>query len=139
MEYEHITHSFKPVYDENSRILILGTLPSVKSRDVNAAYPPPTVVVITSTPGATRSGFTIFVSLVNPLPEKSAYANVLASYAPTDIARLAEDGIVSVVASVGNKNPVPRFNTLSLGSHISYCPVTIFPALRTILHIPSVR
>ena len=49
-----------------------------------------------------RSGFTIFVSLVNPLPEKSAYANVLASYAPTDIARLAEDGIVSVVASVGN-------------------------------------
>ena len=26
--------------------------------------------------GATRSGFTIFVSLVNPLPEKSAYANV---------------------------------------------------------------
>ena len=22
MEYEHITHSFKPVYDENSRILI---------------------------------------------------------------------------------------------------------------------
>ena len=51
----------------------------------------------------------------------------------------AEDGIVSVVASVGNKNPVPRFNTLSLGSHISYCPVTIFPALRTILHIPSVR
>lgn len=110
-----------------------------KDVPVNAAYPPPTVVVITSTPGATRSGFTIFVSLVNPLPEKSAYANVLASYAPTDIARLAEDGIVSVVASVGNKNPVPRFNTLSLGSHISYCPVTIFPALRTILHIPSVR
>lgn len=29
MEYEHITHSFEPVYDENSRILILGTLPSV--------------------------------------------------------------------------------------------------------------
>ncbi len=58
-----------------------------KDVPVNAAYPPPTVVVITSTPGATRSGFTIFVSLVNPLPEKSAYANVLASYAPTDIAR----------------------------------------------------
>ena len=38
MEYEHITHSFKPVYDENSRILILGTLPSVKSRENNFYY-----------------------------------------------------------------------------------------------------
>lgn len=35
MEYEHITHSFEPVYDENSRILILGTLPSVASRENN--------------------------------------------------------------------------------------------------------
>ena len=38
MEYEHITHSFEPVYDENSRILILGTLPSVKSRKNNFYY-----------------------------------------------------------------------------------------------------
>lgn len=38
MEYEHITHSFEPVYDENSRILILGTLPSVKSRENNFYY-----------------------------------------------------------------------------------------------------
>lgn len=32
MEYTTITHQFEPVYDEHSRILILGTLPSVKSR-----------------------------------------------------------------------------------------------------------
>ena len=38
MEYEHITHSFEPVYDENSRILILGTLPSVASRENNFYY-----------------------------------------------------------------------------------------------------
>lgn len=38
MEYEHITHSFGPVYDENSRILILGTLPSVASRENNFYY-----------------------------------------------------------------------------------------------------
>ena len=38
MEYEHITHSFEPVYDKNSRILILGTLPSVKSRENNFYY-----------------------------------------------------------------------------------------------------
>ena len=35
MEYEHIVHSFEPVYDRASEILILGTLPSVKSRENN--------------------------------------------------------------------------------------------------------
>ena len=38
MEYEHITHAFEPVYDRNSKILILGTLPSVKSRENNFYY-----------------------------------------------------------------------------------------------------
>lgn len=32
-----VTHTFEPVYDENSKILILGTFPSVKSRE-NAFY-----------------------------------------------------------------------------------------------------
>lgn len=38
MEYEHIVHSFEPVYDKDSEILILGTLPSVKSRGNNFYY-----------------------------------------------------------------------------------------------------
>ena len=29
MEYEHIVHPFPPLFDENSEILILGSLPSV--------------------------------------------------------------------------------------------------------------
>lgn len=33
MEYEHIEHTFAPVYDADSEVLILGTLPSVKSRE----------------------------------------------------------------------------------------------------------
>ena len=37
MEYQHITHPFSPVFDGNSEILILGSLPSVKSRE-NAFY-----------------------------------------------------------------------------------------------------
>lgn len=36
--YEHIRHEFAPVYDENSGILILGTFPSVKSREQNFYY-----------------------------------------------------------------------------------------------------
>lgn len=37
-EYQHIKHTFEPVYDENSRILILGSLPSVKSREQGFYY-----------------------------------------------------------------------------------------------------
>ena len=32
-KYVHIVHPFPPLYDENSKILILGSLPSVKSRE----------------------------------------------------------------------------------------------------------
>lgn len=35
---EHVTHVFDPVYDKKSRILVLGTFPSVKSREVSFYY-----------------------------------------------------------------------------------------------------
>ena len=35
---ETVTHTFAPVYDENSRVLILGTFPSVKSRENRFYY-----------------------------------------------------------------------------------------------------
>lgn len=38
MEYETIAHNFAPVYDQNSRVLILGTFPSVKSRAIHFYY-----------------------------------------------------------------------------------------------------
>ena len=37
-EYEHVKHTFEPVYDDNSKILILGSLPSVKSREQGFYY-----------------------------------------------------------------------------------------------------
>lgn len=36
--YTHVVHSFEPVYDEQSRVLILGSLPSVKSREQGFYY-----------------------------------------------------------------------------------------------------
>lgn len=36
--YEHVTHTFEPVFDKYSKILILGTFPSVKSRENNFYY-----------------------------------------------------------------------------------------------------
>ena len=37
-EYQHISHTFDPVYNEESQILILGSFPSVKSRENNFYY-----------------------------------------------------------------------------------------------------
>ena len=38
MEYTKLTHPFGPLFDEHSRVLILGSFPSVKSREMNFFY-----------------------------------------------------------------------------------------------------
>lgn len=38
MNSERVTHEFPPVYDHNSRVLILGTIPSPKSRERGFYY-----------------------------------------------------------------------------------------------------
>ncbi|MCD7806393.1 MAG: DNA-deoxyinosine glycosylase [Lachnospiraceae bacterium] len=37
-EYQRLRHEFAPVFDENSRVLILGSFPSVKSREQQFYY-----------------------------------------------------------------------------------------------------
>ncbi len=37
-ELVHVTHGFPPVYDRRSRVLILGSMPSVKSREIQFYY-----------------------------------------------------------------------------------------------------
>lgn len=37
-EYKNITHTFAPVWNKDSKVLILGTFPSVKSRENNFYY-----------------------------------------------------------------------------------------------------
>lgn len=37
-EYEHVTHTFEPVFNKDSKILVLGSFPSVKSRENNFYY-----------------------------------------------------------------------------------------------------
>ena len=37
-KYTYVEHTFEPVYDKNSKILILGTFPSVKSRENQFFY-----------------------------------------------------------------------------------------------------
>lgn len=98
MELEHVTHEFKPVYNEESRILMLGTMPSPRSREAGFYY------------GHPRNRFWKVVSDVckETLPEtredKIAFAlrNKIAVWdvlAGCDI-RGAEDGSI--------RNPVPN-------------------------------
>lgn len=37
-DYQHLTHEFAPVFSKDSKILILGTFPSVKSREQQFYY-----------------------------------------------------------------------------------------------------
>ena len=38
MEYKHVVHGFEPVFNSRSKVLILGSLPSVKSREQQFYY-----------------------------------------------------------------------------------------------------
>lgn len=54
---EHIIHSIEPVFDTESRVLILGTMPSPKSREVQFYYGhPPEPVLAGSDGGAGGRG-----------------------------------------------------------------------------------
>ena len=55
-----------------------------------------------------------------------------------DITFSAVEGIVKVTSSSGYKNPVPRFNTFSLGNHRSYCPSTTLVGFKMICQTPDV-
>ncbi len=37
-EYNYLEHTFNPVWNENSKVLVLGTFPSVKSREYGFYY-----------------------------------------------------------------------------------------------------
>ena len=39
--YSYVTHTLAPVYDSSSRVLILGTMPSPKSREAGFYYAHP--------------------------------------------------------------------------------------------------
>ena len=36
-----VTHELSPIYDESSKVLILGTIPSIKSREIGFYYAHP--------------------------------------------------------------------------------------------------
>ena len=84
MEITQVTHEFKPIFDETSRVLMLGTMPSPKSREVGFYY------------GHPRNRFWKVVSAAcgEPCPETKEEKIEFA------LRRGAEDGSI--------RNPVPN-------------------------------
>ena len=76
------------------------------------SYEPPGAAEVISTPGATISGFPAINETGYPLPEKGAGCIVLELYAPTDIARLAVEGMVSVTSADGTRNDAVSYTHL---------------------------
>ena len=95
MEYEKIEHTFEPVYDEYSEILILGTFPSVKSRGNNFYY------------GHPQNRFWKVIANINnvPVPESideksdSSIKDVTAN----DISKLLKDTNIKTIYGNGAK------------------------------------
>lgn len=98
METEHVRHTFAPVYDKNSKVLILGTFPSVKSRENHFYY------------GHPRNRFwkvtaAVFdCSVPETIEEKKAFllANHIAVWdviASCDIAGSSDSSITNVVVN----------------------------------------
>lgn len=55
-EYQNISHGFGPVYNRESRILILGSFPSVKSREQAFFYGASAESLLESTGGGIEGG-----------------------------------------------------------------------------------
>ena len=76
-------HTIEPIYDKNSKILILGSFPSVKSREANFFYGHPqnrfwkvlANVMNDVCPGTTeeKKAFLIFISFENYKDGKSIF------------------------------------------------------------------
>ena len=96
-QYTHITHTFEPVFDKHSKILILGSLPSVKSREQGFYY------------GHERNRFWKVLAAVTDMPvpqtvgEKEAFL-IAAHIAVWDVIQQC-DIIGSSDASIKNVTP----------------------------------
>ncbi|MCM1568734.1 MAG: DNA-deoxyinosine glycosylase [Roseburia sp.] len=118
-EYRHIRHEFEPVYDEQSRILILGTLPSVKSREQHFYYGHPQNrfwKVLARIFGQERPPVTIEEKKAFLLRHKIAVWDVIAecdiigssdssikNVIPADIGRILEEAPIEAVYANGEK------------------------------------
>ena len=92
-EYQHVCHTFKPVYDVRSKILILGSLPSVKSREQGFYYGHPrnrfwkvlAAVTGEETPSCIEGKKAMLLKIILPFGMKISLSMILPYKTPMNI------------------------------------------------------
>ena len=102
MEYEHITHSFEPIYNEDSEILILGTLPSVKSRENNFYYGQTPQTVEEKTAMLLRHRIAIW-DVIQSCDIKGSSDSSIKNVTPTDLKQILDHCQIRQIYANGNK------------------------------------
>ena len=117
MEYEHHTHEFPPLYNTGSRILILGSFPSVKSREAQFFYGHPqnrfwkilSVLTEEEFPAtidakrslALRHGIALW-DVIEECEIKGSSDSSIRSVIPTDIPSLLKEAPIQQIYTNGN-------------------------------------
>lgn len=117
-QYTNITHTFEPIYNEQSRILILGTFPSVKSRETGFYYGHPqnrfwkmlAAITDSALPEtiAEKKAFLLanhiaIWDVIQTCSIKGSDDNSITDVVPNDFTTLFADTQISVIAANGTK------------------------------------
>ena len=89
METLHIIHNFEPIYNEHSKILMLGTMPSPKSREVGFYY------------GHPRNRF--WKVVLAGCDIKGADDSSIRNPQPNDMSRILECADIKAIFTTGTK------------------------------------
>lgn len=144
-DYQRLTHEFAPVFSKNSRILILGTFPSVKSREQQFYYGHPqnrfwkVISYITKEPVPTVTEEKKRLLLIHDIAiwdviqsceiigsSDSSIRNVV----PADISGLLRQSSIAAIFGNGNK-------ACELFEKYTAPALSDFPETRTIHKLPS--
>ena len=144
-DYQHLTHEFSPVFSKDSKILILGTFPSVKSREQQFYYGHPqnrfwkVLSHITEEPLPTTTDEKKHLLLAHNIAiwdviqsceiigsSDSSIRNVV----PADIPGLLQQAPITAIFGNGNK-------ACELFEKYTVPALSAFPKIRAIQKLPS--
>ena len=140
MQSGRVIHTFEPIFDKNSRILILGTIPSVKSREEGFYY------------GNPRNRFWTVVSNLLRYPEPETIPHKKAMLADAGIALFDVLAACDIAGSADTsiKDPIPNdfsdiFHTADIRmvfangkkAHALYCKLCLPKTGRECRVLPS--
>ena len=124
-EYQHLKRTFGPIYDKNSEILILGSFPSVKSREANFFY------------GHPQNRFWKVISAVYNAPSLNTIEDKTNFLIKNKIALWDTIDSCDIIGSSDSsiKNAVPTNINMVLSSYVMGMPFDFIHAVSTVFFL----